>query len=97
MATVSIRELKNRLSHHLRQLERGEQITVTKRGKPVATITPVPQAEESEQARLRRKLQELQAQGIIAHIGTKPKGLAKPVKLIGEGPTISEMVLEDRG
>jgi hypothetical protein len=53
---------------------------------------------ETPEQRLDRKLRDLLARGIISRIPTgKPKGLPKPVKLIGEGPTVSEMVLEDRG
>lgn len=91
MPEVSVRELKNRLTHYLRRLELGERFTVTRRGKPVATITPI-----VEEDRLRRKLLELRERGIISWSGGKPQGLPRPVKLKGKGPTISEMVLEDR-
>ncbi len=93
MATVSVRELKNHLSEHLRRLESGESITVTRRGKPVAVITPAGPG----QSETVRKLRELAARGLIRWSGGKPKGLAKPIKLSGEGPSVSEMVLEDRG
>ncbi len=99
MATVSVRELKNRLSEHLRRLEDGETITVTRRGKPVAVMTAPPGAETGDEA-LQRKLLELQAKGILVQagrVGTKPKGLSPGIKLRGEGPSMSEMVLEDRG
>ena len=97
MVTVSVRELKNKLSEHLRRLEHGESITVTRRGKPVGVLSPIP-ADETPEERLQRKLRDLAARGIISRIPTgKPKGLPKPIKLIGEGPTVSEMILEDRG
>jgi antitoxin (DNA-binding transcriptional repressor) of toxin-antitoxin stability system len=99
MATVSVRELKNRLSEHLRRLEDGETITVTRRGKPVAVMTAPPGGEGRDEA-LQRKLLELQAKGILAQVGrvgTKPKGLSPGIKLKGKGPSMSEMVLEDRG
>ena len=91
MTEVSVRELKNRLTHYLRRLEQGEQFTVTRRGKPVAIISPI-----SDEERVRRKLLELAARGVIHWSGGKPKIPERRVKLIGEGPTISEMVLEDR-
>jgi prevent-host-death family protein len=37
---VSVRELKNQTTRILRRVEAGEHITVTRRGKPVATIEP---------------------------------------------------------
>jgi prevent-host-death family protein len=42
MATVGIRELRDRLSHYLREVERtGEPITVTDHGRPIAELVPV--------------------------------------------------------
>jgi antitoxin (DNA-binding transcriptional repressor) of toxin-antitoxin stability system len=38
MITVGIRELKNRLSEHLRMVRRGEEILVTDRGEVVAEL-----------------------------------------------------------
>jgi len=95
MRTVSVRELKNRLSEHLRRLEDGETITVTRRGKPVAVMTAPPGGETRDEV-LQRKLLQLQAKGILVRVGTKPKGLTPGIKLRGKGPTPSEMVLEDR-
>ena len=93
MIEVSVRELKNHLSAHLRRLESGETITVTRHGKPVALITPAGQAEDE----LTRKMRELVARGVISWSGKKPLIPRKRIKLIGEGPTMSEMVIADRG
>ena len=93
MATVSVRELKNRLSEHLRRLEEGETITVTRRGKPVALMTPL----ESRDDRLSRRLRELVAEGVVHWSGGKPLIPKRRIKLRGEGPTMSEMVIRDRG
>jgi prevent-host-death family protein len=38
MATVSIREAKNRLTELARRVERGERITVTRNGRPVMEL-----------------------------------------------------------
>ena len=38
MATVSIREAKNRLTELARRVEAGERITVTRNGKPVLEL-----------------------------------------------------------
>jgi prevent-host-death family protein len=93
MATVSVRELKNRLSEHLRRLEDGETITVTRRGKPVAVISPV----EPQEDKVTRKLRELAARGAIHWSGGKPMIPERQIALRGKGPSMSEMVLEDRG
>jgi prevent-host-death family protein len=42
MMSVGIRELRQRASELLRQVERGESIEITDRGRPVAVISPVP-------------------------------------------------------
>ncbi len=42
MATVGIRELRDRLSHYLREVElTGESVTVTDHGRPIAELVPV--------------------------------------------------------
>ena len=50
---VSVRELKNRLSHYLRLIQQGQSIVVTSRHTPLAKLLPLP---EVEQAGLRRLL-----------------------------------------
>jgi len=42
MVTVGVRELRQRASELLRQVEAGETVQVTDRGRPVALLTPVP-------------------------------------------------------
>jgi prevent-host-death family protein len=37
---AGVRELKNKLSHYLREVKIGRSIMVTERGKVVATIVP---------------------------------------------------------
>jgi len=66
---------------------------VTRRGKPVAVMMPV----ESPEDRISPGLRKLIAEGVVEWSGGKPRGMDKPIKLRGKGPTMSEMVLEDRG
>ena len=40
MQAVPITEVKNRLSHYLRQVRRGARITIIDRGRPVAVLAP---------------------------------------------------------
>lgn len=42
MKRVRIAELKDKLSKHLRAVERGEEVEVTDRDRPIARIVPVP-------------------------------------------------------
>src|SRR5262249_16010784 len=42
MATVGVRELRQRASELLRRVEAGESIEVTDRGRPVAILAPLP-------------------------------------------------------
>lgn len=43
-ARVTVRELRQQLTRHLRRVERGETLEVTRRGEPVAVLAPLPQA-----------------------------------------------------
>lgn len=42
MKRIRIAELKDQLSRHLRSVERGEEIEVTDRDRPIARIVPIP-------------------------------------------------------
>lgn len=54
MENISVAEAKARLSELLDRVERGEELVITRRGKPVARITPErPAATSPDLARLR--------------------------------------------
>ena len=64
--SVGIRELRQRASELLRQVERGESIEITDRGRPVAVLSPLPYGSpyrrmlvEGEIARASRETGEL--------------------------------------
>jgi prevent-host-death family protein len=94
MIEVSVRELKNHLTSYLRRSEQGEQFTVTRRGKPVATLSRASAEAESPSMQAIRRLV---AKGIVSWSGKKFIPPDKRVKMQGDGPTIAEMILEDRG
>lgn len=48
MRSVGIRQLRQQASRFLREVERGETIEVTDRGRPVALLVPVPREEGIE-------------------------------------------------
>jgi prevent-host-death family protein len=49
MRRIGIRELRQAASVYLRRVEAGETIEVTDRGRPVALLTPLPDASPYEQ------------------------------------------------
>jgi prevent-host-death family protein len=51
MRTAPVTDVKNRLSHYLRLVARGETVTILDRGRPVARLTRI-QAGEPEVATL---------------------------------------------
>lgn len=45
MRVIGVRELRQQASRYLRDVQRGETIQVTDRGRPVALLVPVPGGE----------------------------------------------------
>lgn len=90
---VSVRELKNRLSAYLRRVEKGEEVVVTRRGKPVGRLVPAVPATDPEAASIER-LDRLP--WIRPGRGGKPCGSDRPMPWKRGDKTLSEMVLEDR-
>ena len=88
MATVGVRELKNRLSYYLARVREGEQVVVTDRGQEIAVISPSPEDETL------RALRQLRAEGVITWSGQRPTIPSDPVP--GRGKLTSDMVIEDR-
>lgn len=88
MATVGVRELKNRLSYYLELVKKGEPVTVTARGKEVAVIHPRSRSEDEEFA------WRLVREGKATWSGGKPKGGSMSIPL--RGRPLSEIVIEER-
>ena len=90
MAEVGVRELKARLSEHLRRAQAGERLVVTDRGKAVATLGPVEQGVAHP-----AWLVQLAAEGRVRlGRGGKPAGMHPRVK--SKGLLLSTAVIEDR-
>ncbi len=85
---VGIRELKAGLSRYLREVERGETLVVTDRGRRICRMIP-------ERADPEAKIRELVEAGVLHWSGKKPAPPAKRVKLKGT-KTLSDIVLENR-
>ena len=91
-ATIGIRQLKAELSQQLRRVAAGETISVTDRGRVIATITPVPRASDPPAIEWAR---EIVAAGGASWSGGKPGGSHPAVKRRG-GALVSDAVVEDR-
>lgn len=89
MDTVGVRDLKANLSRHLRKVRAGARITVTERGRSIATISPVEAPPDVAWA------DRLVAEGRAQWGGGKPAGSAGPAGS-AKGQTVSKAVLEDR-
>jgi prevent-host-death family protein len=83
MATVGVRELRQRASELLRRVERGETIEVTDRGRPVAVLAPIPD---------RGSLAELRASGQLDPAAADIDGLPDPLPLPADGPSASDVL-----
>jgi prevent-host-death family protein len=97
MTEVSVREFKNKLSEYLRRVEAGEEIAITRRGKVIGVMRADENGGAGRAKTLEEKLQDLKRRGILTHVGGKFKPSGKPIPLRGEGPTLSEMIIADRG
>lgn len=67
MNSIGIRELRQNASRYLRQVERGETLEVTDRGRPVARLVPIP--EESTFDRLVAEGRITPARGDLLDLG----------------------------
>ena len=74
MSEYSVADTKNRLSELLDRAERGEEVVVTRHGKPVAKITPI----RPEPKRITPELMEWWDRNIVKP--KKPFGAAKVIR-----------------
>lgn len=63
MATVGVRELKNRLTQYLKRAKSGEEVVATDRGKPIALIRPIHSGQSVQS--LEARLATLASQGMV--------------------------------
>ncbi|MDR5684207.1 MAG: type II toxin-antitoxin system prevent-host-death family antitoxin [Armatimonadota bacterium] len=86
--TVSVRELKARLSHYLRRVRQGRRIVVTARRRPVAILGPTVGGPEDE------RLDTMLRDGTAAWGGGVPRGSSHPARVVGA--PVAAAVVEDR-
>ncbi len=85
MRSIGIRELRQQASKHLRDVERGETIEVTDRGRPVALLVPVPRSGTAER---------LIAEGRMTRATIDWRTLGEPLKPV-PGERLPSQVLAD--
>lgn len=99
MISAGIRDLKNNLSRYLRRLRPGEAIAVTDRGRVVAELRSVEEA-EGHPARLGSRYAELVASGVIrpaAEVGDPLEDWPSARAIALPRGTVAALVDEDRG
>ena len=86
---VGIRELRLNLSRFVARARTGTEVIVTDRGKPVVRLCAI----DEQEAHIARLMRE----GVVKPAKrAKRKSLPPPIPLIGEGPLVSDMIIEDR-
>ncbi|WP_029210228.1 type II toxin-antitoxin system Phd/YefM family antitoxin [Arsenicicoccus bolidensis] len=70
MDSVTVRDLRNRSADVLARVARGESLTVTRDGEPVATVAPLPcrRLTATELVRRRQALPHVDARSLQADI-----------------------------
>ncbi len=97
METVGIRELKNRLSKYVRQVQAGDVVIVTDRGKVVAELWPPGHREQRTD--VHPGLLELERRGLIrlATVPNDPNYYPTMPPLQHGGPSVQELIDWERG
>jgi prevent-host-death family protein len=86
---VGIRELRLNLSRYVARVREGAEVIVTDHGDPVARLGPI----DDEEAHYHRLVRE----GVVTPAKRRKRTLLPPpIPLEGDGPLVSEMLLEDR-
>lgn len=91
MASVGVRELRQRASELLRRVEAGETIEVTDRGRPVAVLAPIPDDGPLERLRATGDL----TAATIA-IEDLPPAMALPAGAMSPTEALSELRDDER-
>lgn len=91
MKRVGTAELKNHLSHYLRQVRKGAEIVVTDRNEPIARLVPVPPKPANNNEAIMQRLVERGT----AHPGPLAGKPLKPHKKIRlkNGESASELFI----
>lgn len=81
---VGVRELRDKLSRHLANVQEGQTVTVTDHGRPIARIVPVQRP---------TKLEQLREEGRIRPARKRKQPAPQPIAATG---TVSDLIDEQR-
>ena len=84
---IGVRELRDTVSAVLERVERGETVTVTRHGRPIARLLP---------AGLPAGLEAMLARGDATWSGRRMQPPPTPIGLRGPGPGVTDYVREGR-
>ena len=90
-ASVSIRELKSRLSHFLRLTKAGESLIITDRGTPIGRIVPITPSGK----RLDERLAAMMQAGQMQWSGHNLRAM-KPVAKARGRRSVAQLLVDDR-
>lgn len=102
MESIGIRELKNKLSHYVRQAEAGQRVPVTLHGRVVAELVPPGTGATTGRKRKKKlsRYQQLVADGVIRPALEQgdpfEDEIVTPVLKPGEGLAILDWLREDK-
>jgi prevent-host-death family protein len=88
---IGIRDFRQHLSSHLRELKEGDTLVVTRRGKAIARLVPV----ELPDVPVEEKVLRLIEAGVSSWSGRRPS-FDLPGFPVRGPKTVSELLIEDR-
>jgi prevent-host-death family protein len=92
--TAGVRELKNRLTHYLKLVQKGERVIVTDRKRPVAILGPL-EADDASETSLEERLGSLAREGGLT-LGEPRHRLEGWKAVSSKGKPASRIISRDR-
>ena len=92
---LGLREANQRFSRTMQAVRRGEEVVLTERGRPIAVIRPVVDAESHSDAAALRKMIDAGLVVAAAEPGPMPAPRWRPVAVAGR--PVSKTIVDDRG
>jgi len=89
---LGLREANQQFSKAIKAVRAGKEVVLTERGRPIAVIKPIKEADTQEAA-----LQRMADEGLItlpSRKGPMPAPRWKPVKI--KGKPLSQTIIDDR-
>ena len=89
---LGLREANQQFSKAIKAVRAGKEVVLTERGRPIAVIKPIKEADTQQAA-----LQQMADEGLItlpSRKGPMPSPRWRPVKV--KGKPVSQTIIEDR-